>query len=92
MLGFMGRKRRIPQDAKATTISLTPRQHIAFQKLQISRQENGSEKPTLTEVMVEGFQVVLKQEGASDAELERVFPKQERPKAVIRVITKRRKT
>jgi hypothetical protein len=87
----MGRLRRIAQDAKPTTISLTSRQQIAFQKLQIKRQEEGHAKPTLTEVMVEGFQVVLKREGASDAELERTFPKQVQQKATIQVITKRRK-
>lgn len=87
----MGRQRRIPREAKATTISLTPRQHIAFQKLQVHRQEHRESKPTLTEVMVEGFQMVLRREGVPDAELERVFPKEEPRKAAIRMITKRRK-
>jgi hypothetical protein len=87
----MGRNRRIPREAKATTISLTLRQHIAFQKLQVKRQEEGSPKPTLTEVMVEGFQLLLKREGVSGTELERLFPEAVQPKAKVRVITKRRR-
>ena len=88
----MGRARHIPEDAKPTTISLTLRQHIAFQELQVKRQKEGSAKPTLTEVMVEGFQMLLKREGLSDAELERLFPKQGQSRAKVHVIRKRRKT
>jgi hypothetical protein len=88
----MGRARHIPEDAKPTTISLTLRQHIAFQELQVKRQKEGSVKPTLTEVMVEGFQMLLKREGSSDAELERLFPKREQPRAKVHFIRKRRKT
>jgi hypothetical protein len=88
----MGRARHIPKDAKPTTISLTVRQHIAFQELQVKRQKEGSAKPTLTEVMVEGFQMLLKREGLSDAELERLFPKQEQRPAKVHVIRRRRKT
>jgi hypothetical protein len=86
----MGRNRRIPKDAKPTTISLTLRQQIAFQKLQVKRQEEGSPKPTLTELMVEGFQIVLKREGFSGTDLESIFPKVVRAKAEVRVIGKRR--
>ena len=88
----MGRSRRIARDARPTTISLTLRQQIAFQKLQVKRQEEGSPKPTLTEVIVEGFQLLLRREGFPDAELERAFPKQEPARAKVRVITKRRKS
>jgi hypothetical protein len=88
----MGRTRHIPKDAKATTISLTVPQQIAFQELQIKHLKEGSRKPTLTEVMVEGFQLVLRREGVSVTELERIFPKQGQSKATVRVITKRRRT
>jgi hypothetical protein len=91
MLLSMGRSRHIPKDAKPTTISLTLRQHIEFQELQIRRQKEGRAKPTLTEVMAEGFRGLLKQEGFSDTELEQIFPKQEQPKAKVHVIRKRRK-
>lgn len=88
----MGRRRHIIEGAKPTTISLTTRQHIAFQKLQVKKQEEGSEKPTLTDVMMEGFQILLRREGVSDTELERIFPKPAHRRAIIRVITKSRKT
>lgn len=88
----MGRSRHIPKDAKPTTISLTIRQHIAFQELQIKRQREGRAKPTLTEVMVDGFQMLLKREGLSDSEVEQIFPIQERPKAKVHIIRKRRRT
>jgi len=91
MLLSMGRTRHIPKDAKPTTISLTVSQHIAFQRLQIERQEEGSSKPTLTEVMLEGFQLVLKRVGLTDAELEKLFPKQVQRRAAVRVIPKRRR-
>src|SRR5260370_19543261 len=68
----MGRSRRIAKEAKPTTISLTLRQQIAFQELQVKRLKEGSPKPTLTEAMVEGFQLVLKREGVSGTELERI--------------------
>lgn len=84
----MGRTRHIPKDADPTTISLTRRQQIAFQKLQIRRLEDGREKPTLTEIMTEGFQILLKREGWSDAELELIFPKLVRKEAEVRVISK----
>ena len=87
----MGRNRHIPKDANPTTISLTCRQQIAFQKLQIKRQEEGQQKPTLTEVMMEGFQILLRNEGWGDAELELIFPKSARREATVRVITRRRK-
>jgi hypothetical protein len=87
----MGRARHIPKDAKPTTISLTLRQQIAFQELQVKRQKEGRAKLTLTEVMVEGFQMVLRREGVNDTELGRLFPKAERPRATVRVITKRRR-
>lgn len=88
----MGRARHIPEDAKPTTISLTVRQQIAFQELQVKRQKEGNAKPTLTEVMVEGFQMLLKREGLSDTELERLFPEQEQSRAKVHVFRKRRKT
>ena len=88
----MGRTRRIAKDAKPTTISLTLRQHVVFQELQVRRQKEGRPKPTLTEVMVEGLQMVLKHEKWSETELERIFPKQVRARATVRVITRRRKT
>ena len=87
----MGRNRHIAKEAKPTTISLTLRQQIAFQKLQVRRQEEGGPKPTLTEVMVEGFQLLLRGEGVSGTELERIFPEVVHPKAKVRVITKRRR-
>lgn len=87
----MGRKRHIARDAKATTISLTIPQQIAFQELQVSRQKAGSAKPTLTEVMLEGFQLVLKREGLSGTELGSIFPELIQSRAKVRVITKRRK-
>jgi hypothetical protein len=87
----MGRSRHISKDAKPTTISLTLRQQIAFQKLQVKRQEEESPKPTLTEAMVEGFQLLLKREGVGGAELERIFPEVVQPRAKVRVITKRRR-
>jgi len=91
MLFAMGRPRHIPLDAKPTTISLTLQQQIAFQELQVKRQKEGKFKPTLTEVMSDGFQSVLRKEGWHQSELERIFPKQERPKATVRVISKRRR-
>ena len=87
----MGRPRRTAPDAKPTTISLTLSQHIACQKLQVKRQEEGKPKPTLTEVMSEGLQLVLRGEDWSLTELERIFPKRERPKAIVRVISKRQR-
>ncbi len=87
----MGRPRRTAPDAKPTTISLTLSQHIVFQKLQVKRQEEGKAKPTLTEVMSEGLQLILRTEGWSQTELERIFPKQERSGAIVRVISKRRR-
>jgi len=86
----MGRPRRTPDDAKPTTISLTPLQHIAFEKLQVKRQEDGKAKPTLTEVMTQGFRIVLRMEDWTQTELERIFPKQEQHKGTVRVISKRR--
>ena len=94
MLLVMGRARRIDRDAKATTISLTTLQQIAFQELQVSRLKAGAAKPTLTEVMLEGFQVVLRREGVSGTELERIFPELVQTKvtkAKVQVINKRRK-
>jgi hypothetical protein len=88
----MGRNRHIPKDAEPTTISLTRRQQIAFQKLQVRRQEEGQQKPTLTEVMTEGFQILLKREGWSDVELELIFPKVVRHQASVRVISRRKKS
>src|SRR2546427_2378629 len=70
----MGRTRRTAPDAKPTTISLTLRQQIAFQKLQVKRQEEGKAKPTLTEVMSEGLQLVLRTEDWPQTELEKIFP------------------
>ena len=87
----MGRTRRTAPDAKPTTISLTLRQQIAFQKLQVKRQEEGKAKPTLTEVMSEGLQLVLRTEDWPQTELEKIFPEPERPKAPVRVISKRRR-
>ncbi len=88
----MGRTRHIAEDAKATTISLTIPQQIAFQELQVSRLKAGSSKPTLTEVMLDGFQLVLRREGMSGTELERIFPKLEKSsKAKIQIINRRRK-
>lgn len=87
----MGRSPRIAKEAKPTTISLTLRQQIAFQKLQVKRQEEGGPKPTLTEAMVEGFHLLLKREGIGVTELERIFPEVVQTKAKVRVITKRRR-
>jgi len=92
MLVVMGRTRHIAEDAKATTISLTIPQQIAFQELQVSRLKAGSAKPTLTEVMLDGFQLVLRREGMSGTELERIFPKLEKSsKAKVQIINRRRK-
>jgi len=87
----MGRTRHVSKEAKPTTISLTLRQQVAFQKLQIKRQEDGRPKPTLTEVMMEGLQGVLKREGVSDSELERIFPKEVQHRGVVRIMPKRKK-
>jgi hypothetical protein len=90
----MGRTRRIAKDAKATTISLTIPQQIAFQELQVSRLKAGSTKPTLTEVMLEGFQLVLRREGVSGTELERLFPEliqTKTTKANVQAINRRRR-
>lgn len=87
----MGRERHIPKDADPTTISMTRRQQIAFQKLQIKRQEDGQRKPTLTEIMMEGFQILLKHEAWSEVELELTFPKPALRQGTVRVITRRRK-
>lgn len=88
----MGRTRRISKEAKATTISLTTPQQIAFQKLQIKRQEAGRAKQTLTETMLEGFQIILSGEDFSDTELERIFPKVALPKAPVHVMSRKRRT
>ena len=61
--------------ARPTTISLTPRQQIAFQELQVKRQKEGERKPSLTEVMCEGLELVLKGAEWPEAELEESFPK-----------------
>jgi hypothetical protein len=87
----MGRNRYIPKDAAPTTISLTRRQQIAFQKLQIKLQERGDRKPTLTEVMTEGFQLLLRSEGWTDTELELIFPRTVAHRATVRVISRRKK-
>ena len=94
MLLVMGRTRHIAKDAKATTISLTIPQQIAFQELQVSRLKAGSAKPTLTEVMLDGFQLVLRREGMSGTELERIFPELAQTKATkakVQIINRRRK-
>jgi hypothetical protein len=88
----MGRTRHIDRDAKPTTISLTIAQQIAFQELQVRRLREGSSKPTLTEVMVEGFELLLKREGLGNSELGKIFPKKIQPKATVRVITRRRRS
>jgi hypothetical protein len=88
----MGRTRRISKEAKPTTISLTIPQQIAFQKLQVKRQEAGRGKQTLTEAMLEGFQIVLRGEGFSDTELERIFPKVVLQKAAVHVMSRKRRT
>lgn len=87
----MGRVRRIARDAKPTTISLTRPQQIAFQELQLRQFKEGMPKPTLTEVMVEGFQLLLRRDGLSDADLERIFPKPAQHRAIVRVMPKRKK-
>ena len=90
----MGRTRHVAKDAKATTISLTVPQQIAFHELQVNRMKAGSGKPTLTEVMLEGFQLVLKREGVSGTELERIFPEliqTKATKAKVQVINRRRR-
>jgi hypothetical protein len=87
----MGRNRHIPQDANPTTISLTRRQQIVFQKLQVKRQEKGLQKPTLTEVMMEGFEILLKNENWDNSELELAFPKSAPRKATVRVMARRRR-
>jgi hypothetical protein len=48
----MRRTRHIPKDAKATSISLTIAQQVAFQELQVARMKAGRVKPTLTDVML----------------------------------------
>jgi hypothetical protein len=88
---FMGRPRRTPDGAKPTTISLTLRQQIAFQELQVKRQKESKDKPTLTEVMSEGFQLVLRSEDWPQTELGAIFPKQKLSRATVRVISKRRR-
>lgn len=87
----MGRTRHISRDAKPTTISLTRSQQIAFQELQLKRFKEGRPKPTLTEVMIEGFQMLLRHHGVGGAELERIFPKSVQGKATVRVMPVRRK-
>jgi hypothetical protein len=94
MLYIMGRQRHIDEEAKPTTVYLTLRQQIAFHELQVSRLKSGSPKPTLTEVMLEGFRLILSREGTSGTELERVFPELTRAKGTktkIQVISRRRK-
>lgn len=87
----MGRMRRTLPDARPTTISLTPRQQIAFQELQVKRQKEGERKPSLTEVMCEGLELVLKGAEWPEAELGRIFPKKIQPTNAVRVIPKRRR-
>lgn len=91
MLFCMGRRRRISRDAKSTTISLTLTQQIAFQELQVKRLKMGKAKPTLTEVMLEGLEKVLRQEDWPGSELEKIFPKQEQPSATVRIMPKGRR-
>lgn len=85
----MGRRRQIAPGAKSTTIYLTTQQHIALQRLQISRQEDGAEKPAFTKLVVEAIALLLRQEGVSQADLERIFPKEE-PLPSVRVMPKRK--
>lgn len=87
----MGRRRQISQDAIPTTISLTLNQQIAFQEFQVACQKRGEAKPTLTAAMLAGFRLLLRQDGRSEADLERIFPKEAQRKATVHVISKRRK-
>lgn len=94
MLLVMGRQRHIAEDAKPTTIYLTVRQQIAFQELQLRRLKAGSAKPGLTEVMLEGFRLVLRREEVTETELEKIFPELTQAKtrkAKVQVINRRRK-
>lgn len=90
----MGRKRHIDEDAKPTTVYLTVRQQIAFQELQVGRLKGGKAKPMLTEVMLEGFRLLLSKEGMTETELERIFPETKSAKGTktkVHVISRRKR-
>lgn len=85
----MGRPRRIPQEAKPTTVSLTLEQQVAFQELAAKRMRERRGKPLLNEVVVEGLELVLRKEGWDEADLAKIFPIRDLPKAKVSVFPKR---
>ena len=88
----MGRHRRIDKSASATTVSLTREQRLALDELQLMRQKQGRSKPLLTEMLLQGVRLLLKQAGWSTADLEKLFPKQESVLGKVVSIRKRRRT
>jgi hypothetical protein len=89
MILIMGRTRRIDDQAKRTTVALTPIQQLAVQELQVKRQKEGERKPLFNEVIIEGLEELLRKEGRSRTDLARIFPKQEARKAKVQTIRQR---
>jgi len=86
----MGRTRRIDEEAKRTTVALTPLQQLAVQKLQVKRQEENKRKPLFNEVLIEGLEELLRKERWPQTELVKTFPKAEVRRAKVRTIPRRR--
>jgi hypothetical protein len=89
MIRIMGRTRRIDDQAKRTTVALTPIQQLAVQELQVKRQKEGERKPLFNEVIIEGLEELLRKEGRSRTDLARIFPKQEVRKPKVQIIRRR---
>jgi len=86
----MGRARHISKEAKRTTVALTPLQQLAVQELTIKRLKEGSPKPLLNEIIVDGLQELLRKEGWSETDLGRIFPKPETQRAKVHTLRKHR--
>lgn len=82
----MGRRKRIADDATPTTIYLTPAEQLAVHTVQARRAARRKDKPTQTEVLLEGLRLLLKREGISQSQIDELVPKREahtKPKKVV---------
>jgi hypothetical protein len=84
----MGRTPHIASNARSTTISLTSAQKASIRKLQTKRLDEDRPEPGLTELVLEGLKLLFEKEGWSQAELGRVFLKEEIHAATVRVFSK----
>jgi hypothetical protein len=88
----MARKRRISADAARTTVALTVAQQLAIQELMLKRLREGNRKPLLNEVVIEGLEALLRNEGWTETDLAQVFPKPKTYQAKIRSIGRGRRS